>query len=242
MRQSWTTEELTEHWSLLPDERRLLHDKMEKHKLIFAVMLKSFQYMGRFPEDLTKFPKVIVNYLATYLNLTTDGKQRINRINYEMEVLQTLRGKIRCKEVWVKNSYRYRDPDEDLPKDFDEKKDDYFKLLKQPPTAEEFIIKIQQLLRENLIAFNKSIPKNNKVKLIIKKQNGKQKGWITLAPLTAQPEPVNIEKLKISTNSRDDQELAILSLHLLQICLVYINTLNDPASASTRGLEKYLNT
>lgn len=127
---------------------------------------------------------------------TDDGKQRINRINYEMEVLQALRGKIRCKEIWVKNSYRYRDPDEDLPRDFDEKKDDYFKLLKQPPTAEEFIIKIQQLLRENLAAFNKSIPKNNKVKLILKKQNGKQKGWITLTPLTAQPEPINIEKLK----------------------------------------------
>ena len=30
---------------------------------------------------------------------------------------------------------------------------------------------------------------------------------------------------EISTNSRDDQELAVLCLHLLQICLVYINTL-----------------
>jgi len=30
---------------------------------------------------------------------------------------------------------------------------------------------------------------------------------------------------EIATNNRDEQERAILSLHLLQICLVYINTL-----------------
>jgi hypothetical protein len=30
---------------------------------------------------------------------------------------------------------------------------------------------------------------------------------------------------EISTNNRDDQELAIVCLHLLQVCMVYINTL-----------------
>jgi TnpA family transposase len=30
---------------------------------------------------------------------------------------------------------------------------------------------------------------------------------------------------EIATNRLDDQEVAVLSLHLLQICLVYINTL-----------------
>jgi hypothetical protein len=30
---------------------------------------------------------------------------------------------------------------------------------------------------------------------------------------------------EISTNNKEDQELAILGLHLLQVCLVYINTL-----------------
>jgi TnpA family transposase len=29
---------------------------------------------------------------------------------------------------------------------------------------------------------------------------------------------------EIATNNREEQEIAILSLHLLQICLVYINT------------------
>ena len=30
---------------------------------------------------------------------------------------------------------------------------------------------------------------------------------------------------EISTNKRDDQELAVVCLHLLQVCMVYINTL-----------------
>jgi TnpA family transposase len=30
---------------------------------------------------------------------------------------------------------------------------------------------------------------------------------------------------EIAVNNKDDQEIAILSLHLLQICMVYVNTL-----------------
>ncbi len=30
---------------------------------------------------------------------------------------------------------------------------------------------------------------------------------------------------EIAVNNREDQEVAILSLHLLQICMVYVNTL-----------------
>lgn len=127
---------------------------------------------------------------------TEDGQEKVNRINYEMEVLQALRDKIRCKEIWTAGAYRYRDPDEDLPKDFNEKKEEYFQLLKQPLSAEEFIIKIQQLLREALAMLNNGMPKNKKVKIILKKKKGKQKGWISLTPLTAQPEPINIERLK----------------------------------------------
>ena len=72
MKQSWSKAELTEHWSVLPDERKLLHDKMAKHRLIFTCLLKFFQYTGRFPENLAELPKVVVNYLAAHLNLHTE--------------------------------------------------------------------------------------------------------------------------------------------------------------------------
>ena len=44
-----------------------------------------------------------------------DGVERINRINYEICVLQALRERLRCKEIWVVGADRYRNPDEDLP-------------------------------------------------------------------------------------------------------------------------------
>jgi hypothetical protein len=48
-----------------------------------------------------------------------EGRQRINRITYEICVLEALREKLRCKEVWVVGADRYRNPDEDLPADFE---------------------------------------------------------------------------------------------------------------------------
>ena len=44
------------------------------------------------------------------------GKQRVDRINYEICVLRELRERLRCKEIWVVGADRYRNPDEDLPR------------------------------------------------------------------------------------------------------------------------------
>jgi hypothetical protein len=46
------------------------------------------------------------------------GRQRVNRITYEMCVLQALRDQLRCKELWVVGADRYRNPDDDVPQDF----------------------------------------------------------------------------------------------------------------------------
>jgi hypothetical protein len=40
------------------------------------------------------------------------GVERINRINYEIGVLQTLRERLQCKEIWVVGAQRFRNPDE----------------------------------------------------------------------------------------------------------------------------------
>jgi hypothetical protein len=45
------------------------------------------------------------------------GQPRINRINYEICVLQALREGVRCTEIW-EGADRYRNPDDDVPQDF----------------------------------------------------------------------------------------------------------------------------
>jgi hypothetical protein len=54
-------------------------------------------------------------------------------------VLTTLREKLRCKEVWVKGAYRFRNPDEDLPQDFDLRREEYYAALDQPREARTFV-------------------------------------------------------------------------------------------------------
>ena len=63
---------------------------------------------------------------------TSSGAQRINRINYEICVLQALRDRLRCKEIWVEGADRFRHPDEDLPSDFSARRGDYYAALNQP--------------------------------------------------------------------------------------------------------------
>jgi Tn3 transposase DDE domain len=49
------------------------------------------------------------------------GRNRVNRIIYEVAVLEAMREQLRCKEIWVIGANRYRNPDEDLPADFEAK-------------------------------------------------------------------------------------------------------------------------
>ena len=60
------------------------------------------------------------------------GQRRVRRVRYELCVLQSLREKLRCKEIWVEGADRYRNPDEDVPADFNEKRKEYYVSLSLP--------------------------------------------------------------------------------------------------------------
>ncbi|CAE6843100.1 hypothetical protein R69658_06817 [Paraburkholderia aspalathi] len=75
-----------------------------------------------------------------------DGKERINRINYEICVLQSLRERLLCKEIWVVGAERYRNPDDDLPADFGERREAYYEALGHPADVELFIAGIRQTM------------------------------------------------------------------------------------------------
>lgn len=121
----------------------------------------------------------------------TKSQERINRINYEIMVLQSLRDKLRCKEIWVVGAGRYRNPEEDLPADFDEHREEHYTALKQPLDPEEFIEKIRRDMHDGLSKLDAGMPKNNKVSF-----TGRGNGWIKLSPIEAQPEPLNLKRLK----------------------------------------------
>lgn len=72
------------------------------------------------------------------------GNERVQRINYEICVLTALREKLRCKEIWVGGADRFRNPDDDLPADFAQRRDTYYAALNQPQEAEVFLSQLRQ--------------------------------------------------------------------------------------------------
>ena len=121
------------------------------------------------------------------------GRSRVNRITYEICVLEALREKLRCKEIWVVGANRYRNPDEDLPADFDARRAPYYQALDLPLDADRFIDGVRTEMHEALYALNAGMP-NNPLVRISRKRN--KDGWITVTPFEPQPDPENLIAIK----------------------------------------------
>ena len=124
------------------------------------------------------------------------GRQRINRITYEICVLEALRDKLRCKEVWVIGANRYRNPDEDLPADFEVRRTPYYEALKLPLEADRFIAHLQAEMRDALHVLDAGMPGNRRVR--IDRKRGKD-AWITVTPFDPLPEAPNLTAVKAET-------------------------------------------
>jgi hypothetical protein len=120
-----------------------------------------------------------------------DGQERLNRINYEICVLQVLRDGLRSREIWVSGAIKWRNPDDDLPKDFESQRSAYYTALKQPEEVELFITNLQDQLRKALRILHEGLPKNHKVHIL-----SKGDGWISITPLEPLPEPLHLAGLK----------------------------------------------
>jgi len=116
---------------------------------------------------------------------------KINRVAYEICVLKALREQLRCREIWVEGSRRYRNPDDDLPQDFETKREKYYADLGIPTDAKAFTALIKEEMTRGLVALNEGMPGNPKVKILPKKG-----GWISVSPLDPQAEPESLGALK----------------------------------------------
>jgi TnpA family transposase len=152
-----------------------------------------------YPEDETIPTDGLIPSAWKDIVYETDGKGRkkVNRIAYELCVFGALREKLRCKEIWVVDSDRYRNPDEDLPDDFEKNRDAYYEKLGHSIETEAFISKLQKDMEASLKALDENLPVNPDVAIL-----KKNKGWIKLSPLEAQAEPINLLRVKAEINRR----------------------------------------
>ena len=154
-----------------------------------------------FPEEEIPIDGVVP---ATWKNLVFENngenKIRINRIAYEICIFEALREKLRCKEIWAVGADRYRNPDEDLPEDFDLKREQFYEELNLPVDVEKFISNLQKVMDTGLTSFNNDLPRNSYVEIIQKKN----KNRIRLSKLEAQVEPKNLPRLKAAIKNQWD--------------------------------------
>ncbi len=126
-----------------------------------------------------------------------DRKGRLNVISYELCVLTQLRTCLRAKEIWITGADRYRNPDDDLPKDFAERRAAYYDDLKLSQDPAGFVADIKAQLAKELRLSNTNIPHNEKVSL---RWSGKNR--ISITPFTAAPEPTGLIGLKAEVTKR----------------------------------------
>jgi TnpA family transposase len=134
-----------------------------------------------------------------FLVVTEDerGRQRVDRVGYEVCALKALRETLRSREVWVAGADRYRDPDEDLPKDFDERREDYYTELGQPLEAERFVGELKTEMEAALEGLDAGMPKNETVRI-----SDRSGGRISVSKLKPRPEPPNLDALKAEIGKR----------------------------------------
>ncbi|WP_190813404.1 Tn3 family transposase [Saccharopolyspora pogona] len=126
------------------------------------------------------------------------GRSRVQRTVYECGVFQTLRERLRCKEIWVVGAEKWRDPDEDLPADFEAKRAENYAALRKPANADTFVAELREEMHAELTALHDALPRLDWLDF---KANRKQ-GAIVLTPYDAAPEPRNLRRLKQAVRAR----------------------------------------
>ncbi len=128
---------------------------------------------------------------ARWKDMVVDACGRLNVISFELCVLAQLRDRVRAKEIWVAGADRYRNPEEDLPADFDMRRDAYYADLGLTRDAQAFVSDIGAELETELHLLNRTLPGNDKVRL-----RGSGENRIRITPFAPVPEPSGLGLLK----------------------------------------------
>jgi hypothetical protein len=119
------------------------------------------------------------------------GQRRVVRMVYEVATFQALRDQLRCKEIWVVGADTWRNPDEDLPADFAERREENYRELRKPLDPAVFVEELREQMRAELAALNEEMPHLGWLEI-----TERRSGAIKLTPLSAQPEPRNLRRVK----------------------------------------------
>lgn len=138
------------------------------------------------------------DWTSLVFNDTGKAGRRVVRVVYEICTFQALRERLRCKEIWVVGADRWRNPDEDLPADFEAHRAAHYAALRKPLDSTAFIDQLRGEMRTELAALDAAVPKLAWLEIAERGKNGP----IKLTDLDAVPEPRNLRRLKAEVRTR----------------------------------------
>ncbi len=126
------------------------------------------------------------------------GRPRVVRHVYECCILIALRDRLRCKEIWVVGADKWRNPDDDLPADFEAKRAAHYHQLGLPLDATAFTSAVKAEMSAELAALDDALPRLTWLSVSDRHAGGP----IKLTALDPVPEPRNLRRLKKAIRQR----------------------------------------
>ena len=137
-----------------------------------------------------------------------DERGRVQRVEYELCVLRSLRDAIRRREIYVLGASRWRNPEDDLPAGFEQAREQHYAAIRQPLDPTAFVGDLQERLRDALSRLDEGLSEGTTGGVRIVTRRGEP--WISVPALKALQPPANLDALKGEIQRR-------WSLDLLQV-------------------------
>lgn len=157
---------------------------------VFSELLSAVEFVlenrkekgNQYPDGL--IPPSLGSFQPTDFDL-----ENCTKSEYEYLVLEKLRERLKCKDVFVQGSLKYGNPKLDLIQDFKQNHDHYYKQIDLPLNAQTFIDSLKKDLECSLRALDQSLKDSTKVKVF-------PNGHISVEEPPPKDEPENIRALK----------------------------------------------
>jgi TnpA family transposase len=134
------------------------------------------------------------NWASTVWENDTPDRRAIKH-HFELCVLQKLERAIKCKEVWIEGAHRFRNPDEDMPKDWAQARETHYQKRGLSLDPNDFLRPLQAEMGLALEAFNRFLGGRNP-DVTITYPGGGERGLFKVPKLDKQPERPIIQEAK----------------------------------------------
>jgi hypothetical protein len=126
-----------------------------------------------------------------WLEAVVDENGVIERASYELCVIVSLKDALRRREIYVTGARRWRNPEEDLPTDFEDNRDVHYENLRQPLDSSVFIATLKEAMRASMVACGEAVARNKSGGTKVKTYRGETRWHIP-----------DLGKLKVPENLR----------------------------------------